>query len=364
MKVAVDEQIFALQKYGGISRLFYELMKQYDANPDLGVELLPFTRPIINDYVLTDLQLRDVLKSKGSKTTVQGLFRQTMPGQFDSQAEVVHHTFYLPPGLYRYKNAKRIVTVYDMIPELMRKTKRRLDFATRKRKFLEAADHVICISESTLNDVQRIWPDLQVPMSVVYLGANPVFNPSAALDPTLPSRYVLHVGNRSGYKDAWTLTQAFTRIAGDYPDVTLLYVGGGEPTPAERNQWSSLGDGNRIKWFSATEDQLPSIYAQAQLCVVPSRYEGFGLPTLEGLASGAPQILADTSSLPEVGGLAARYFTPGNSTQLAEHMDAVLSDPTERARLRELGLSQATQFSWEKTARETAAIYRQALNKA
>ena len=363
MKVAVDEQIFALQKYGGISRLFYELMKQYDANPDLGVELLPFTRPIINDYVLTDLQLRDVLKSKGSKTTVQGLFRQTMPGQFDSQAEVVHHTFYLPPGLYRYKSAKRIVTVYDMIPELMRNTKRRLDFATRKRKFLEAANHVICISQSTLNDVQRIWPDLQVPMSVVYLGANPAFNPSAVLDPTLPNRYVLHVGNRSGYKDAWTLTQAFTRIAGEYPDVTLLYVGGGEPTPAERKQWASLGGGDRIKWLSATEDQLPSIYAQAELCVVPSRYEGFGLPTLEGLASGAPQILADTSSLPEVAGLAARYFTPGNSTQLAEHMDSVLSDSTERARLSELGLAQAAGFSWEKTSRDTAAIYRQALNQ-
>ena len=363
MKVAVDEQIFALQKHGGISRLFYEVMKQYLANPDLEVDLLPFARPIINDYVLTDPQLRHVLNPTGSKTTVQGLFRQTMPGQFDSQAEVVHHTFYLPPGLYRYKNAKRIVTVYDMIPELMRNTKRRLDFATRKRKFLEAADHVICISQSTLNDVQRIWPDLQAPMSVVYLGANPAFNPNAVYDPSLPPRYVLHVGNRSGYKDAWTLTQAFTRIAGDYPDVTLLYVGGGAPTLAERKQWASLEGGYRISWLCATEEQLPSIYAQAELCVVPSRYEGFGLPTLEGLASGTPQILADTSSLPEVGGLAARYFTPGNSTQLAEHMDAVLSDPQERSRLRGLGLAQAAQFSWEKTARETASIYQQALNQ-
>lgn len=363
MKVAVDEQIFALQKHGGISRLFYEVMKQYLVNPDLEVDLLPFARPIINDYVLTDSQLRDALKPTGSKTTVQGLFRQTMPGQFDSQAEIVHHTFYLPPGLFRYKNAKRIVTVYDMIPELMRNTKRRLDFATRKRKFLEAADHVICISQSTLNDVQRIWPDLQAPMSVVYLGANPAFNPNAALDSSLPPRYVLHVGNRSGYKDAWTLTQAFTRIAGDYPDVTLLYVGGGAPTPVERKQWASLEGGNRINWLSATEEQLPSIYAQAELCVVPSRYEGFGLPTLEGLASGTPQILADTSSLPEVGGLAARYFTPGNAGQLAQHMDAVLSDPKERARLHELGLTQAAQFSWQKTALETASIYHQALNQ-
>jgi glycosyltransferase involved in cell wall biosynthesis len=74
--------------------------------------------------------------------------------------------------------------------------------------------------------------------------------------------------------------------------------------------------------------------------------------------------LADTSSLPEVGGLAARYFTPGNSAQLAEHMDAVLSDLQERTRLRELGLTQAAQFSWQKTARETAAIYSESLNQA
>jgi len=363
VRVKVDEQIFALQKHGGISRLFYELMKQYIERPDLGVELLPFSRPIINDYVLTDPLLRDYLKPVGSKTTVQGLFRQAMPGKFDSEAEVVHHTFYLPPGLYRYKNAKRIVTVYDMIPELMRHTKRRLDFATRKRRFLEEADHVICISQSTLNDVQRIWPDLQTPMSVVYLGVNPAFTPTARIDPTLPPRYVLHVGNRSGYKDAWTLTKAFRAIAQDFPDVTLLYVGGGAPTAEELKAWEGIGSGSRVQWLSATEEQLPSVYAQAELCVVPSRYEGFGLPTLEGLASGAPQILSDTSSLPEVGGDAARYFTPGNSSQLAELMSEVLSNPSERQRLRDAGLLQAQKFTWVKTAQETAAIYRHALQE-
>ncbi len=358
MKVAVDEQIFALQKHGGISRLFYEVMKQYDANPDLGVELLPFTRPIINDYVLTDLQLRDVLKPRGSKTTIQGLFRQTMPGQFDSQAEVVHHTFYLPPGLYRYKNAKRIVTVYDMIPELMRNTKRRLDFATRKRKFLEAADHVTCISQSTLNDVKRIWPDLQVPMSVTYLGVNPVFTPNTEYDSSLPGNYVLHVGNRAGYKDAWTLTRAFSELVADFPDLVLLYVGGGKPTVEELKQW-----GSRIQWLEATEGQLPAIYAQARLCVVPSRYEGFGLPALEGLASGTPQVLANTSSLPEVGGSAARYFTPGNIPQLTGLMAEILTNDSLAQEMSKAGLEQSRKFTWENFAGSTVNIYREALGQ-
>jgi len=362
VKVSIDEQIFALQKHGGISRLFYELMKQFDADLGLDVEILPFARPIINDYVLTDPQLRDLLKPVGSRTTVQGLFRQAMPGKYDDQAEIVHHTFYLPPGLYRYGKAKRIVTVYDMIPELMRHTKRRLDFATRKRRFLEAADHVICISESTRNDVKRIWPDLQVPMSVVYLGVNQGFNPNAPKDLSLPSRYLLHVGNRAGYKDAWTLTQAFGRIATEYPDLVLLFVGGGSPTPEERKQWATIGDGERVKWLSAEEGQLPSIYAQAEVCVVPSRYEGFGLPALEGLASGTPQILSDTSSLPEVGGEAALYFTPGNSHQLSERLEEVLSSPQERLRLSAAGVDQARKFSWAKTASETARLYQSVLD--
>ena len=213
MKVAIDEQIFALQKHGGISRLFYELMSQYVTNPGFNIDVLPFDRPIINEYVLRDRPLAEFLNAQKSNNTITGLFKQAARGKFDKQADIVHHTFYLPPGLYRYKQAKRIVTIYDMIPEIMQHTKRRLDFATRKRKFLEAADHVTCISQSALNDVKRIWPDLQVPMSVTHLGVNPVFSPNTEHDPSLPKNYILHVGNRADYKDAWTLTRAFQQLS-------------------------------------------------------------------------------------------------------------------------------------------------------
>ena len=357
MKVAIDEQIFALQKHGGISRLFYELISQYTNDASYGVEVLPFDRPIINDYVLLDYQLNHYLGAVGSSSTITGLFKQAAPGKYDKDAQIVHHTFYLPPGLYRYRQAKRIVTIYDMIPELMRNTKRRLDFATRKRKFVEAADHVTCISQSTMNDLKRIWPDIQVPMSVTYLGVNPAFSPNVAYDPSLPENYILHVGNRAAYKDAWTLTQAFQRVSPDFPDLVLLYVGGGKPTPQELSQW-----GSSIKWIQAEEHQLPAIYAQARLCVVPSRYEGFGLPALEGLASGTPQILADTSSLPEVGGNAARYFTPGNIPQLADLISEVLTNPQLAREMTQAGLEQAGKFTWPSFAEATATVYRETLD--
>lgn len=356
MRVAIDEQIFALQKHGGISRLFYELISQYTTDPSYGVDVLPFDRPIINDYVLLDYQLNHYLGAVGSSSTITGLFKQAAPGKYDKDAEIVHHTFYLPPGLYRYRNAKRIVTIYDMIPELMRHTKRRLDFATRKRKFLEAADHVTCISQSTLNDVKRIWPDLQVPMTVTYLGVNPVFSPDTPHDSTLPENYILHVGNRAGYKDAWTLTRAFQALAPDFPDLVLLYVGGGKPTPEELKEW-----GPTIRWLEATEGQLPALYAQARLCVVPSRYEGFGLPALEGLASGTPQLLANTSSLPEVGGDAAKYFTPGNIPQLTDLMGEVLTNNRLAEEMSTAGLMQSSKFTWNAFAGATAHVYRETL---
>ena len=356
MKVAIDEQIFALQRHGGISRVFYELMSQYRTNPDFNVQVLPFDRPIISEYVIGDVPLRDYLNATASNRTITGLFKQAAPGKFDKHAQIVHHTFYLPPGLYRYKQAKRIVTVYDMIPEIMQHTKRRLDFATRKRKFLEAADHVTCISQSTLNDVKRIWPDLQVPMSVTHLGVNPIFSPDTEFDPSLPENYVLHVGNRADYKDAWTLTQAFQQIAPDFPGLKLLFVGGGKPTPRELTQWDS-----NISWLEASELQLPAIYTQARLCVVPSRYEGFGLPALEGMASGTPQILADTSSLPEVGEKAAKYFTPGNIPQLAELMSEVLTSRQLATQMSEDGLNQSKKFTWSGFAQATANVYTKTL---
>jgi glycosyltransferase involved in cell wall biosynthesis len=356
MKVAIDEQIFALQRHGGISRLFFELISQYVGDPNFNIDVLPFDRPIINEYVLTNNQISDHLHAVASDSTLVGLFKQAAPGKFDQQAEIVHHTFYLPPGLYRYKQAKRVVTVYDMIPEIMHHTKRRLDFATRKRKFLEAADHVTCISQSTLNDVNRIWPDLQVPMSVTHLGVNPIFSPNTEFDASLPENYILHVGNRADYKDAWTLTQAFQQLSPEFPDLRLLYVGGGKPTQAEQNQW-----GSNIAWLEAAETQLPAIYAQARLCVVPSRYEGFGLPALEGLASGTPQILADTSSLPEVGESAARYFTPGNIPQLTNLISEVLTNPQLAKEMSDSGLAQAKKFSWHGYAQATASVYAKTL---
>jgi len=102
---------------------------------------------------------------------------------------------------------------------------------------------------------------------------------------------------------------------------------------------------------------LPGLYAGAEAFVLPSLYEGFGLPVLEAMASGTPVVAADTSALPDTAGGAARLVEP-DPEALREALTTLLGDQDERARLRTLGLERARPFTWERTAREVDAIVR------
>jgi len=109
-----------------------------------------------------------------------------------------------------------------------------------------------------------------------------------------------------------------------------------------------------------SEADLPALYNLATVFAFPSLYEGFGLPPLEAMACGTPVVCANTSSLPEVVGDAALTFDPLDVPALAAALAQALSDADLRAALRNRGLAQARLFSWERTARETLAVYRQA----
>jgi glycosyltransferase involved in cell wall biosynthesis len=109
---------------------------------------------------------------------------------------------------------------------------------------------------------------------------------------------------------------------------------------------------------------LPALYSQADLMVFPSLYEGFGLPVLEAMASGTPVACGSVSSLPEVGGEAAVYFDPLQEESMALAMGQVLGDPTLHGALREKGLEQSRQFTWEASARETLNIMTRAMKES
>ena len=140
-------------------------------------------------------------------------------------------------------------------------------------------------------------------------------------------------------------------------------VGGGPLTAAEVRSLKTLGLEDRWRQTDCSEAQLAGLYEGALALVYPSRYEGFGLPVLEAMAWGCPVIAANASSLPEVGGDAALYFTPGDVAQLSGLLEQV-TGPGERTRLSQAGRARESGYSWESTLDKTMAVYRTACGGA
>ncbi|MFM8154851.1 MAG: glycosyltransferase family 4 protein [Actinomycetes bacterium] len=361
MRVALDEQIFAIQAYGGISRMFAELARQFVVGKANDVQILPLSAPVITRYLLDDPELRKALGVHEARNEWTALARYFTRLRIHPRSEIVHNTFYLPHGLAPTRGAKRIVTVHDMIPELMPYTRRRLDLLTLKRRYVDTADHVICVSEATKRDLLEVYGPIKAPISVVHHGVDARFTTGGAPLPGWPARYVLMVGNRSQYKDAEVLFRAFSRVALEHGDIHLVCLGGGTFTAEEVSQLESLGIVDRCHQHGLPDEQMPAAYSNAEVFVFPSRFEGFGLPALEAMACGTPTVLADATSLPEVGGDAALYFPAGDDSALAMQISRILVDPQLVAGLRLRGLARAGQFTWPEAANRTEAVYRSAL---
>jgi glycosyltransferase involved in cell wall biosynthesis len=357
VRLDLDEQIFAIQRYGGISRMFAELARQFVTNAVPDVELLPIDAPIVTRYILDHPELSGPLKAREARSEWTALARYMSRIRKATACDVVHNTFYLPHGLAPIRGAKRVVTVHDMIPELLPGT-RRLDRLTLKRHYVERADHVICVSEATRRDLLRVFGQVKAPVSVVHHGVDGRFHPGVPRLDFLPDRYVLFVGNRDAYKDADVLFRAFAIVAANDPDLQLLCVGGTGLSAREVDQFTTLGIRDRVSQQHLPDDAMASAYTHAEVFVFPSRFEGFGMPALEAMASGTPTILANATSLPEVGGDAAAYFEPGRADELAEVITTVLGDAGLRARMATAGLERASGFTWSRAADRTADVYR------
>jgi len=203
----------------------------------------------------------------------------------------------------------------------------------------------VVITDSTFS--QRELADLlHVDAVVVPCGVDhDRFRPGA---PRTDRPYVLTVASHTARKNLASLRLAADRLADD--GIALLAAGGGRPQFAAE----AARDLGRIRLLGhVPDDELPNLYAGASAFVLPSRYEGFGLPVLEAMASGVPVVAADRAALPETAGGAAVLADPDDPEALADAIATALRDgPQLRAR----GLRHAARFSWDATAKRLAAL--------
>jgi len=229
---------------------------------------------------------------------------------------------------------------------------------------LKKAQHIIAVSECTKADLMHYLGIPEDKITVIYNGVDhTVFRPVHERRFDFP--YLLYVGTERPRKNLGTLLRAFALLKTDtatFGELKLVKVGGAGRTDKFRHKTLSevrrLGLEDQVIFVDGVSDQsLASYYSSAAALIMPSLYEGFGLPLIEAMACGCPVIASNSSSLPEVAGNAALLIDPLDSYGLSEAMRRVTTDYALKQELVKKGLGRAKQFSWERTARETMQLY-------
>lgn len=281
------------------------------------------------------------------------------------EGAVYHATEHLLPRL----NNPTVLTVHDLIFERypQHHTWRNVQYLrTAMPRYVEAATAIIAISNTTRDDLVHFYKTPADKIHVIYEGIDERFRVAERdevervrqqYSPERP--YLLMVGTLEPRKNHQAAIHALRVLKREGFPHRLLCVGGKGWLFGKINALvAELGLANDVVFAGYAPDaDLPALYSGSDCSLVPSLYEGFGLPVLEGMACGSPVVCSNTSSLPEVAGDAAVLVPPDDYHALADGIRLVLTQSGYANALRAKGLERAAQFKWENCARETADLY-------
>lgn len=268
-----------------------------------------------------------------------------------------------------WKRGKFVTTIHDVKPLLFPELRARTNLNSRIEDWLvgdrwQKIDHVITVSEHSRRDVLAHVPLRPDQVSVTPLGLDVErFRPAEHRQEGRP--YVFCVAGSDPTKNVPVLIEAFANLPETLRSRFDLVLAGDLCKREDiRAAIERLGIGAQSRLVGLLSDEaLVTHYQQATVFVFPSLYEGFGLPVLEAMGCGCPVICSNASSLPEVAGEAAVLVDPRRSDRLAEELARVLTSTELQASLRVRGLTRAKEFLWDRTARQTVAVYERAVGR-
>lgn len=351
MKILYDTYIYKLQQAGGINRYMSEIISR------LPSKFQPYVFKKINNQVLVpknkDLKFFCLPKSFAWSPRLLKMRLRSV--------NLIHPSYYHLSTPLSWENipGNVVITVHDFIMARFADRYERSNKVIQDQKAaIQRADHIICVSQSTQQDLLERFPKCVSKSSVIPLGSS-ISISSADAKKIYQQRYFLYVGNRNFYKNFYLTLQIFALLKTKYRDLLLVVVG---PSwnDKEKKQLHDLGIEDSVDLLEYPDDTLlATLYKYCEALFYLSEYEGFGLPPLEAMKMGAPVIALKKSSLPEVVGSGGILMEPDqvSAKEVAEAAASLLDSETIRRELSEKAIQQAAQFSWERTMKETLQVY-------
>jgi glycosyltransferase involved in cell wall biosynthesis len=300
------------------------------------------------------------------------LREQILIARASRQCDLLHVPHFNAPLLRR---GPMIVSIMDVIHLSSSAYCHNLSTSLYARPMLNAvarkADHIVTVSCYSKNEIIQALGSPESKITVIPCGVSDDFSPHSASESQEAAKalgieipFLLYVGNLKPHKNVAALLRAFAQLRKDGTlRHSLLIVG-------DDARWkrSVVDECLRLGIRDCTifvpyvsRSLLPRVYAAADLLVMPSTVEGFGLPVLEAMACGTPVVTSRTASLPEVAGDAALYFDPASPEELAAQIERILQSTELRTSLRDKGMQRAKQFTWRQSARRHIDLYKQFL---
>lgn len=359
MNIVLDNIVFSLQRAGGVSVYWYELLRRMERD-GRSIQVIEHPHSASNIFrTKLNLDPASIIEERKPPLWLSRYFPYRV---VKGKQSLYHSSYYRQP---QFATATNVVTVYDFTYELFRRGMPRWVHSMQKKTSVKAASGIICISESTKRDLLRFYPEIpESKVQVIYLGASEHYKPLGSGDQRLlPSDFpdapfVLFVGGRGSYKNFHLALESVAAL----PDYWFVSVGGGELKPSEGELSQKLLPGRHIHLPVVDNERLNLFYNCAHALLYPSSYEGFGIPIIEAMAAGCPVIAANVSAIPEACGDAGLLVDEIRPETFSDQILRLENTEFRSENIRK-GYAQAGRFSWEACYQETIAFYEKVMQE-